>query len=91
MPALAAPPAGPTAAELSLAAIRQQTIRVSTEKVEALFRQAQEMLAVKLTTAQRCDDVGNVNDDPAQPRGFDHGGPFSEDSIEIPIFGPCPR
>ncbi|HYD46812.1 MAG TPA: response regulator [Terriglobales bacterium] len=57
------PPAAATperiAAEMPAAA-RQDTIRVATEKLDGLFRQAQEMLAVKLTTTQRCADIRDL-------------------------------
>lgn len=53
------PPAGEQPAPL--AAAQAQTIRVATDKLDALFRQAQEMLAVKLTTTQRCADLREIS------------------------------
>ncbi len=37
-----------------------QTVRVSTDKLDSLFRQAQEMLAIKLTTRQRFNELRDV-------------------------------
>ncbi|HSI11339.1 MAG TPA: chemotaxis protein CheW, partial [Chthoniobacter sp.] len=49
------PPAHPTAAAMSAASA--ETIRVSVAKLDARLLEAEEMLAAKLTTAQRASDL----------------------------------
>lgn len=64
-PATPAPPVlptgAPTQAPILAPAARQQSLRVSIEKLDDLFRQAQELLAVKLTTTQRHADIRDVS------------------------------